>query len=101
MDYYADNCFDLGLCLQVLEHVADARGFAAKLLSTCKRVIVSVPYKWEVNENTMEIGHIHDPVDEKKMLLWFGRSPDFQIICEERETAIQRLICYYESKNFS
>jgi hypothetical protein len=98
IEFRPDCIFDLGLWLQVLEHVPDAAQFAQKLLSVCKHLIVSVPYNWEVNANTLTIGHIHDPVDEEKMRQWFDRAPDFQMVCKEREAGIQRLICYYERK---
>lgn len=85
--------FDLGLCLQVLEHIPDAETFAKKLQETARELIVSVPYKWPANHQP-KIGHIHDPVDEKKIGAWFGRQPDFQMISTER-TGVRRLICYF------
>lgn len=85
--------FDIAMCLQVLEHVPDARSFAQKLLSIAKTVIVSVPYKWK--EGKVKY-HVHDPVDEAKLESWFGRKPHYQYICREIRTVERRLICVYE-----
>lgn len=38
-----DDGFDLGLCLQVLEHIPDVIAFAGKLMATAPHLIVSVP----------------------------------------------------------
>ena len=67
---YRITGFDLVLCLQVLEHIPDAEKFAKKLLETGNTVIASVPYKWDPK---IEPEHVHDPVDEEKLLAWFGK----------------------------
>lgn len=64
--------FDLVLCLQVLEHLADPSPFCRKLLSTGRTVIVSVPYRWP---RGLCKYHLQDPVDEEKLRGWAGRSP--------------------------
>lgn len=97
LTYEPDRKFDLCLCLQVLEHIPDATAFARKLLSISSRVLVSVPYRWPITEQTAPMGHIHDPVDEEKMLQWFGREPDLSMISTEPGTRIRRLICLFES----
>lgn len=97
LKYYPDRVFDLALCLQVLEHVPDVENFARRLLLVARHLIISVPYKWPVGPNTANMGHIHDPVDESKIALWFGRTPDFQMISTERDGRVRRLICYYMS----
>lgn len=87
--------YDMALCLQVLEHVPDAAGFARKLLDVADRVLVSVPYLWPKNRNKF---HCQDPVDEAKLAAWFGRQPDYTIIVAEplREPEIaRRLIAYF------
>jgi hypothetical protein len=87
--------YDLVTCMQVLEHVPDAAGFARKLLSIGDVVIVSVPYKWPAGECKH---HVHDPVDEEKMQKWFGRAPNFSYVCREVDEPIMRLIQVYEPR---
>lgn len=96
LTFTPDEHFDLCLCLQVLEHVPDAEPFARKLLKTARHVIVSVPFKWPAGSCEW---HIHDPVDEAKMRMWFGREPDQSIIAQEarRTRKSRRLICYYRA----
>ena len=86
--------FDVVLCLQVLEHVPDPGTFCSKLKSIARQLLISVPYKWLGNTP----GHIHDPVDEKKLEGWMGIKPNnSQIVTEPfRES---RLIAYYDVEN--
>jgi SAM-dependent methyltransferase len=92
LDYHDDTYFDLVTCFQVLEHVRAADTFAKKLLTAGKVVVVSVPYRWK----GVVRGHVHDPVDEEKMLLWFGRKPSFAYIARELNN-VKRLIQVYIS----
>jgi hypothetical protein len=85
--------FDVTSCLQVLEHVPDAGAFAQKLLEVSRTLIVSVPYKWPHGQTRT---HIHDPVDEAKMLAWFGREPNYSYLCREVKANVFRLIHVYE-----
>jgi len=62
--------FDLALCLQVLEHLAEPAPFCRKLLATGRVVIVSVPYRWPKGLCKY---HKQDPVDEVKLLAWAGQ----------------------------
>ncbi len=78
--YEASGKFDLATCFQVLEHVRDPAAFATKLMRIADVVVVSVPYKWKKGKCRF---HVHDPVDEKKMLAWFGRKPDYSYIARE------------------
>jgi hypothetical protein len=89
-----DRLYDLVLCLQVLEEVPDAPAFAKKLLASGTQAIISVPYKWREGKTSP---HIHDPVDEAKLLAWFGREPSFQYICKEVASGKERIICVYDS----
>src|SRR5690606_16439743 len=68
-----DRRYDLVLCLQVLEHVRDAKSFARKLLRTGRIVLVSVPYRWPAGVSK---NHVQDPVTIEKLVDWFGRMPD-------------------------
>ena len=70
MTYTPQKHFDLVLCLQVLEHLADPHPFCQKLLSTGRIVIVSVPYMWPKG---MCRYHKQDPVDVSNLLEWAGK----------------------------
>lgn len=89
-----DKKYDVVTCLQVLEHIDDAGAFAQKLLATGDIVVASVPYKWIAGKTK---SHVHDPVDESKMLLWFGREPNYSYICREPKSNVERLIHVYDS----
>jgi len=93
LKYEPEQRFDLVTCFQVLEHVPDPAAFAAKLLQVGNVVVVSVPYKWKAGKNPH---HIHDPVDEAKMLSWFGREPDFAYLARELNN-VERLIHVYRN----
>jgi hypothetical protein len=84
--------FELVTCFQVLEHVPDAGSFAKKLLAVGRTLIVSVPYKWPKGQCKY---HVHDPVDDDKMLGWFGRQPTYRYVASEPITGRQRLIHVY------
>lgn len=89
----APRHYDLALCLQVIEHVPDARAFCRKLLTVANVLIVSVPYKWPAGRTK---GHLHDPVDETKMRAWFGRDANYSYVCREVKTHNARLIQVYD-----
>lgn len=91
MDFKPDIEFDIVLCLQVLEHLTFPERFAKKLFSTGNTIILSVPYKWPADYcNT----HLHDPVDEKKLMSWTKMKPlETRIVKDVRE----RLIAVYKS----
>lgn len=88
-----DRRYDVVLCLQVLEHVRDARSFARKLLKTGRIVIVSVPYRWPAGVSR---NHVQDPVTTEKLLDWFGRRPDHTHLVVEPSTAKERLVCVFD-----
>jgi Methyltransferase domain len=91
--YLPDETFDLATCFQVLEHVPDPAAFADKLLQISKVTIVSVPYKWKRGKCKY---HIHDPVDEDKMLEWFGKKPAYTYVAREL-TKVARMIHVYKN----
>jgi len=93
LKFETDEVFDIATCFQVMEHVRDPKGFAQKLLKLGKTVVVSVPYKWEKGWAKT---HIQDPVDEEKLLSWFGRKPNFEYICREIRINRPRIIQVYE-----
>lgn len=88
-----DKYYDVVTCLQTLEHVPDAEGFAQKLLRLGEIVVISVPYKWPKGKTK---SHVHDPVDEEKLFSWFGREPNYQYICREVIAPVERIIQVYE-----
>jgi len=96
LDWTTDRTYDIATCLQVLEHIPDAQSFAQKILAISNIAIVSVPYKWKPGRNS---SHVHDPVDEKKMLSWFGREPNFTYQITEVESGSPRLIQVYERES--
>jgi len=60
-------------CLQLLEHIAEVREFCDAMFALAtSRVIVSVPYCW--SESACDV-HLHDPIDEAKLLEMTGRKP--------------------------
>jgi hypothetical protein len=91
-----DQQYDICTCLQVLEHVPPAEEFAQKLLNISNTLIISVPYKWTFGNNS---SHVHDPVDESKMLSWFKRKPNFSIVIREVVSDSRRLVQVYENDN--
>jgi len=88
-----DREYDVVTCLQVMEHVPAATEFAQKLLSVGKIVVVSLPYKWKAGNTS---SHVHDPVDEEKVLDWFGRKPNYEYIAREVKSGARRIIHVYE-----
>lgn len=83
--------FDVALCCQVLEHVDRPNLFCENLKNICKRLIITVPYKWLGSSP----GHIQDPVDEEKLYSWMKIRPNhFQVIHEPFREG--RLLAYYD-----
>jgi|HubBroStandDraft_6_1064221.scaffolds.fasta_scaffold102749_2 hypothetical protein len=80
-------------CFQVMEHLAQPELFALKMLSLADVCIVSVPYKWRPGLKY----HLQDPVDEEKMLAWFGREPNYTYLAREI-VAQARLIQVYDRR---
>jgi len=93
MGYPIEEPFELVTCLQVLEHVPEPAEFARKLLATGRIVVVSVPYKWPKGACSF---HVHDPIDERLMLSWFGRPPDSQYVVRE-PNGVCRLVQVYRT----
>lgn len=88
-EYRPPTAFDLVLCLQVLEHLAEPEAFARRLFDIGRTVIISVPYEWPEGAYPL---HVQDPVDEAKLERWTGRQPTVtRIVADERE----RLIAVY------
>ncbi len=93
-EYEPENKFDVVLCCQVLEHVRDPELFCSKLKQVAKRLVITVPYKWLGGAP----GHIHDPIEQEKLLGWMHVQPNNQQVVYEpfREG---RLIAYYDLEN--
>ena len=97
-DFEPEEKYDFATCLQVLEHIPDAKSFARKLFEIADRVLISVPYYWEKGRTK---SHVHDPVDMDKLLDWTGREPDYYIVVKEpllNHHYNRRLISYYHPK---
>mgnify|MGYP001339315668 CR=1 FL=1 len=97
-EWEPDRRYDVATCLQVLEHIQDARRFAHKLMTLADHVIVSVPYRWK--EGTVRT-HVQDPVDEAKFNSWFPHPPNYSIIATEpfsRRNG-QRIVAYFDTQN--
>jgi hypothetical protein len=92
LDYPAEQHFELVTCLQVLQHVRDAHAFAQKLLAMGDTCVVSVPYKWPKGKCKW---HLHDPIDELKLLGWFGKQPLERFIAREDGRDSDRLVHVY------
>lgn len=90
MRFKPDGIYDLVLCLQVLEHVREPESFCRKLMETGKCVIVSVPYLWPKGRCA---SHIHNPVDEAKLLSWSGKPWKEQRIVQDGQ--YKRLVAAY------
>lgn len=90
LNYRPSEKFDLVLCCQVLEHVAEPAAFCRHLKEVATNLIVTVPYRWLGNTP----GHVNDPVDEEKLEGWMEIKPNaWQRVQEPfRE---QRLIALY------
>jgi predicted O-methyltransferase YrrM len=87
--------YDFATCLQVLEHIPDAKAFTEKLLSVASNVLISVPYRWKKGSCKW---HIHDPVDMEKLVSWTSRKPDYHVIVTEPlniSRNAKRLIAYF------
>ncbi len=95
LDHQFKDQFDLCLCLQVLEHVPDPKRFARRLLELADIVIITVPFDWPEGQTK---GHLHDPVDLKKLTKWVGRTPNFSTVVTEpfRYKKHQRLLAVYD-----
>jgi SAM-dependent methyltransferase len=80
LDVQFSSKFDICTCMQVLEHIDDPIPFARRLLELSDRLLISVPYKWPKGANKH---HPQDPVDEEKVLSWFGRKPNYSFVVSE------------------
>ena len=92
--FQPDERYDFALCLQVLEHIPDAKRFAHRLFEIADRVLISVPFMWPAGSNKE---HVHDPVSLEKVVFWTGRLPDYHVVVTEplRDKKASRLIAYF------
>jgi hypothetical protein len=97
-DFEPEDKYDFATCLQVLEHIPDAKSFARKLFQTAHCVLVSVPFNWDEGRAPE---HVHDPVDLNKLLDWTGREPSYYIVVEEPLLTwkARRLMSYYHPED--
>lgn len=84
---------DVVTCLQTLEHISDPEPFCEALFAAARvAVILSVPYRWSSGQCA---SHVHDPVDEEKLLGWTHREPTRQAIVGDG--GLERLVVFYET----
>lgn len=94
MEYQPPNPFDLILCLQVLEHVKDPGAFCARLLGMGKVIVISVPYRWPPMRNS---DHLHDPVDDEKLISWTGRPAlARRVVSDDKGSKGRRLVAVFK-----
>ena len=94
---------DVTTCLQVLEHQPDheIQEFVDTLMRKTRRtMVISVPYKWPKKDVGPFDGsyrpHYQDPVDEEKMLKWFGMEPtQTTLVSGGVRQKLTRMICVY------
>jgi hypothetical protein len=93
-----DGKFDLCTCLQVMEHVPDARAFGRRLLELSDLVVVSVPFEWSARPHRVP-GHVHDPVSVQKLSNWMGRRPNYHQVVREpfMQDKGKRLIAIFDA----
>jgi hypothetical protein len=91
MDFETTWCYDLVICLQVLEHLDEPAEFCRKLLSVGRCIIISVPYKWRKG---MCRYHVQDPVDEKTLEQWAGRFMIDKAVVADN--TLKRLVAVFE-----
>lgn len=94
LSFQSNKKYALVTCFQVLEHVPSPELFAKKLLGLGEILIVSVPYLWQKGAC---VHHIHDPVNDEKMLAWFGKTPIYRYVATELN-GIRRLIVVYQGE---
>ena len=83
MDFFDFNVkkkFDIVTCLQVVEHIEDAKAFVQKILNSGKVCILSVPYKWEKDSCKY---HVQDPIDENKIYGWTNTKSVFSFLVKD------------------
>lgn len=97
-DFFAfepDDRYDFAMCLQVLEHIPDAKRFARRLFDVADNVLVSVPFMWPKGYSH----HVHDPVSLEKLVGWAGRKPTYHVVVTEPLTRREsRLIAYFHDR---
>lgn len=95
LDWQPTKKINVLTCFHTLEFAERPDLFAQKMLALGEVCIVSVPYKWSEKKSKRQL---HDPIDEAKMLTWFGRSPNYSYIVREI-SGEEHLICVYDRRD--
>lgn len=83
--------FDLVLCLQCLEHIADIGAACAGLRRAARKfLVVSLPWQWGKG---WEKGHIHDPVTMEWIVRHLG-PPSSHVLCDQLPA--RHIVCVYD-----
>lgn len=85
LTWQADHRYDVLLALQTIEHIGPVEAFVEKLFALAPVVVLSVPYEWPAGKCQ---GHLHDPIDERKLRLWTVRDPIESRIVDRRLVAV-------------
>ena len=97
-----DEPYDLVICSQVVEHIADAQAFVRKLLALGRVVVLSVPYRWEAvqcEERGRKVDcHEHDDITLKTIMEWSApmRPIAYDVVREENED--ERILCVFRAR---
>jgi SAM-dependent methyltransferase len=91
--YDFGRAFDLVLCLQCLEHIADIDAACANLRRVARKfLVVSLPWQWGKG---WEKGHIHDPVTMEWIIRHLG-PPTSHVLCDQLPT--RHIVCVYDRR---
>lgn len=72
MQWQPDRIYDIGLCMQVLEHIKDPARFLRKILQCCRVAVISIPFNWPTTSD-----HVHHRLKTDVFEEWAGRKPDY------------------------
>lgn len=71
---FEDKAFDLGIALQVWEHIPEKEVFFSEMGRVCSKRIISIPYKWRKMSNP---DNCHLNIEMDDVVRWAGgRFPD-------------------------
>lgn len=66
---FRDDCFDVLVALQVLEHIPERKEVWAEVKRVARSAVVTLPFNWDCPSDTMHHGITDKTLDE-----WFGKT---------------------------